>query len=206
MTAALDPFLPEPDVRERFSVEIRAPAALVMEEARGFDLQSLPLVKLTFWLRERLMGAPPSGPRVPQGLLAETRALGWGTLVDEPDRLIVCGAACQPWLAEVTFRAIGAEEFAAYREPSQVKIGWTLEAEALGPALTRFSHETRVAATDAESRGRFSRYWRWARVGIIGIRLLLMPAIRRRAERRWREEGRLGGGVSGGEGTPGRPS
>lgn len=188
MTAALDPFLPDPDVQERFSVEVRAPAALVMEEARGFDLQSLPLVKLIFRLRERLMGAPPSGPRVPQGLLAEIRGLGWGTLVDQPDRLLVCGARCQPWLAEVTFRAIPAEQFAAYREPDQVKIGWTLEAEALGPDRTRFSHETRVAATDPESRRRFARYWRWARVGIIGIRLLLMPAIRRRAERRWRRE------------------
>lgn len=191
MTAALDPFIPEPDVRERFSVEVRAPAALVMEESRNFDLQSLPLVKLIFRLRERLMGAP-SAPRVAQGIVAETRSLGWGTLVDEPDRLIVCGARCQPWLAEVTFRAIPGEEFAGYREPGQVKIGWTLEAEALGPALTRFSHETRVVATDEESRRRFRRYWRWARVGIIGIRLLLMPAIRRRAEQRWREEGTRG--------------
>lgn len=199
MTAALDPFIPEPDVRERFAVEIRAPSALVMEVARNFDLQSLPLVKLIFRLRERLMGAR-SEPRVPQGLVAETRALGWGTLVDEPDRLLVCGARCQPWLAEVTFRAIPAAEFAGYREPDQVKIGWTLEAEALGPALTRFSHETRVKATDPESRRRFARYWRWARVGIIGIRLLLLPAIRRRAERRWRD---AGPGPAG-EGTPER--
>jgi hypothetical protein len=29
------------------------------------------------------------------------------------------------------------------------------------------------------------RYWRWARFGIIAIRLLLLPAIRREAERRW---------------------
>lgn len=191
MTAALDPFLPEPDVRERFSVEVRAPAALVMEAARTFDLQSLPLVKLIFRLRERLMGVPAT-PRVSQGLVAETRGLGWGTLVDEPDRLLVCGARCQPWLAHVTFRAIPVDEFAGYREPGQVKIGWTLEAEALGPALTRFCHETRVAATDEDSRRRFARYWRWARVGIIGIRLLLLPAIRRRAERRWREEGTRG--------------
>lgn len=193
MTAALDPFLPEPDVRERFAVEIHAPAALVMEVARNFDLQSLPLVKLIFRLRERLMGVR-SAPRIPQGLLAETRGLGWGTLVHEPDRLLVCGARCQPWLGEVTFAPIPAGEFAGYREPGQVKIGWTLEAEALGPARTRFSHETRVTATDPESRRRFARYWRWARVGIIGIRLLLLPAIRRQAVQRWRQERRLGPG------------
>jgi hypothetical protein len=66
-----------------------------------------------------------------------------------------------------------------------VKIAWTLEAESLGSAVTRFAHETRAMATDAGARIRFRRYWRWARFGIVGIRLLLMPAIRRAAERRW---------------------
>jgi hypothetical protein len=40
-------------------------------------------------------------------------------------------------------------------------------------------------ATDAEARRRFRRYWRWARFGIVAIRLLILPAIRREAERRW---------------------
>jgi hypothetical protein len=29
------------------------------------------------------------------------------------------------------------------------------------------------------------RYWRWARFGIIAIRLFMLPAVRREAERRW---------------------
>jgi hypothetical protein len=40
-------------------------------------------------------------------------------------------------------------------------------------------------ATDAGARLKFRRYWRWARFGIVAIRLLLLPAIRRAAERRW---------------------
>jgi hypothetical protein len=55
-------------------------------------------------------------------------------------------------MANVGFVAIPAERFAAYAEPDQVKIAWTLEAEALGPARTRFAHETRVVATDAGAR------------------------------------------------------
>jgi hypothetical protein len=42
-------------------------------------------------------------------------------------------------------------------------------------------------ATDAPARARFRRYWRWARFGIVSIRLLLLPAVRRAAERQWRE-------------------
>ena len=190
LASPLDAFIPRPDVRERFEKRIEAPAALVMEAATDLDLQSLPLVRAIFWLREKVMRVPPQPARRRQGLLAETRELGWGTLVEEPGRLIVCGAACQPWRAEVEFTPIPARRFAAYPEPNQVKIAWTLEAEALGPALTRFVHETRVVATDAEARARFGRYWRWARFGIVAIRLLLLPAVRRSAERRWAQRGR----------------
>jgi hypothetical protein len=182
----LDAFIPHPDVRECFHTTIRAPASIVMDEATRFDLQALPLVHTIFRLREKLMRASPSSePRKPQGLLAETRGLGWATLVDQPDRLIVCGATCRPWQAEAGFTPIPPDVFASFAEPNLVKIAWTLEAESLGPALTRFRHETRAVATDAEARARFRGYWRWARFGIVSIRLLLLPAIRRRSERRW---------------------
>lgn len=187
----LDPFLPDPDVRERFETTIHAPATLVIEVAAGFDLQSIPIVRTIFRMRERLMRAPPPPPRTSRGLLAEMRSLGWGLLSEKPGELVACGAACQPWLADVRFTPIPAERFAAYAEPRQVKIAWTLEAEALRPEITRFVHETRVVATDAEARRRFCRYWRWARFGIVAIRLLLLPAIRRAAERRWSERLRL---------------
>jgi hypothetical protein len=183
--AALDPFIPRPDVRERFDTIVAAPAPLVMDVAAGFDMQSIPLVRAIFRMREVIMRAPTSGPRAPQGLLAETRGMGWGLLLEEPGRLVVCGASARPWMANVGFVPIPAERFAAYAEPDQVKIAWTLEAEALGPARTRFAHETRAVATDAGARLKFRRYWRWARFGIVAIRLLLLPAIRRAAERRW---------------------
>lgn len=184
----LDPFIPRPEVRERFRTKVRAPAALVMDTARNLDLQSLMPVRAIFRLREKLMRAGPARPRVPQGIVAETRALGWGLLMERPGRVLVCGAACQPWRAEVRFRAIPAADFAAHAEPDQVKIAWSLEVEPVDPTTTIFSHETRAVATDAQARTKFRRYWRWARFGIVAIRLLLLPAVRRRAERRWRAE------------------
>ena len=184
-SAPLDRFIPHPDIRERFETTIRAPAELVMEVAGEFDMQSLPVVRAIFWLREKLTRAAPTAPRRPQGILAETRSLGWGLLAEQRGRLVVCGAVCQPWLPDVKFTPIAADRFATYAEPGQVKIAWTLEAEALGPAITRFAQETRAMATDEEARSRFRRYWRWARFGIITIRLLMLPAVRRVAERRW---------------------
>jgi len=184
-TAPLERFIPHPDVRERFETTIRAPAGMVMDVAGEFDMQSLPAVKLIFRLRERLTRATRVVPRKPQGILEETRALGWGLLAEQPGRFIVCGATCQPWLADVVFSAVAPDQFLAYAQPGQVKIAWMLEAAEIGPGLTRFGQETRAVATDLQSRIRFHRYWRWARFGIIAIRLLMLPAIRRAAERRW---------------------
>lgn len=185
----LTAFIPAPDVRERFSIRVRAPAGLVFEVATEIDLQSLAPVRWIFRLREKLMRAGPLPPRHPQAMLQELLGLGWGILLEQPGRLIVGGAACQPWKADVVFRAIPAAQFASYNEPDQVKIAWTLEAEPIGTALTHFSSETRVVATDAAARARFRRYWRWARFGIVAIRRLLLPAVRREAERRWRVAG-----------------
>lgn len=186
--ACLDRFMPRFDVRERFETTIRAPAACVMKTAVEFDMQSIGLVRGVFRLREWLMSADPAPVRAPQGILAETRSLGWGLLEQEQGRLVACGAVCQPWLANVQFTALAPERFPGYQEPGQVKIAWTLEALGTGTESTCFAQETRAVATDAEARRKFMRYWRWARFGIIGIRLLLLPAIRRTAERNWSRE------------------
>lgn len=189
-TVPLDRFIPSPDVRERFEVTVRAPAALVLETAAGFDMQSLAPVRAIFRLRERVMGARTPVAREPQGILEETRRLGWGVLDQSPGRFVICGACCRPWEADVTFVALPAREFAAYHGPHEVKIAWTLEAHPIAPAVTRLVQETRAVATDATARREFLRYWRWARFGIVAIRWLMLPAVRRSAERRWKIETR----------------
>ncbi len=149
-------------------------------------MQSVPLVRAIFWLRGKLMRATPAA-RTPLGFVDEMLALGWGRLGEEPGELFVAGAVCQPWLANVTFTPVPSDRFRAFAEPNQVKITWTLEARSRGEALTELATETRAVATDPEARRRFVGYWRWARMGIVPIRWLLLRAIRREAEWRWRQ-------------------
>lgn len=183
--ALLDRFVPDLDVRERFETTVHAPAELVMRVAVDFDMQSVAAVRAIFRTREIFLGTAGAARRRPQGILEETRGLGWGVLDRQAGRYVVCGARCQPWLADVRFTAIHPRDFASYDEPDQVKIAWTLEAEPIAGDVTRFAQETRAVATDPQAREKFRRYWRWARFGIIAIRLLLLPAVRRRAERQW---------------------
>jgi hypothetical protein len=185
MPAVLDRFIPHPNAGSRHEITVHAPADLVLRTARDFDIQSIPMIRAIFWLRAKMLGARESA--LPQaGLVEVMQGLGWGCLAEERDHFFVAGAACQPWLADVVFSPIAPERFAHYAEPDQVKIAWTLEAESLGPALSRFATETRVAATDEQARIKFRRYWRVFGIGIVMIRKLLLPVLRREAEREWK--------------------
>lgn len=187
MASPLDPFIPGFDVRERFQLRARAPGPLVYQTAAEFNFESVPLVRAIFWLRTRIMGSRPGPPNpLARGLLAGAPSLGWGVLQEEPGRLFVAGAHCQPWLPDVTFTPLAPGDFRAFAAPGRVKIAWTLEVDALGPGHCTLATETRALATDTETRRRFRAYWRWARFGIYSIRWLLLPAIRRDAEARYR--------------------
>ena len=183
--SGLDRFLPEYDVRERHSIAIQAPARLVFETARDYDMRSLRPVAAILRARAWVLGSSRAAePR--RGLAEETRSLGWGLLEEEAGRFYCSGAVCQPWLADVVFEPVPPAEFRNYRGPDRVKIAWTLEALPLGPERTRFSSETRVAASDSGARRKFLRYWRFVRPGVVLIRVFLLRGIRRSAERAWR--------------------
>jgi hypothetical protein len=181
---SVERFMPLADVRECHETLVHAPAALVFEVAESFDLQSLALVRLVFRARGWLLGSSEGPPPRREALLEAMRGYGWGTLARVPGRALVMGAVTQPWLADVTFRSVRPDRFARYAEHGAVKIVWTIEAIPLGPVLTRLRTQTRVLAPDAATRARFQRYWWWARIGIRLIRWLVLPAIRREAERR----------------------
>lgn len=178
----LDRFMPVYDVAERHQVRVGAPADVTLAIAKTADLQGSPLVRAIFRARELVLGAAPVQRRA-VGLVEEMTALGWGVLADEPGRELVVGAVTQPWLADVAFRAVPPNEFASFREPGYVKIAWTLRADPDGPHASIFRTETRVTTTDAEARARFRWYWARFSAGIVLIRRVLLPAVKRGAER-----------------------
>jgi len=184
--ALLDRFMPTYAVRGRHQITVRAPAALVMQVARNFDIESIWLVRTLFSLRARLLGAP-APPQQRDGFLDQMQKIGWGCLAEDPAQYFIAGAACRPWQADPGFSPVAPELFATFSEPDQVKIVWTLEANEIAPALTRFATETRAEPTDETARIQFKSYWRKFGAGIILIRLVLLPAIRKRAEQMWRE-------------------
>jgi hypothetical protein len=183
--ALLDRFMPDCEVRERHAVRVVAPAAATFAAARGLELHRSPLIRGIFRARELIMGATTTRNRAPpRPFLEEVLSLGWRVLGEEPDREIVIGAVTQPWRADVVFRGIAPEEFAAFHEAGYVKIAWTLSATPLGPSDSMFHTETRAIATDPGSRARFRRYWTLVSPGIGLIRLETLRLVKREAEAR----------------------
>jgi hypothetical protein len=184
VSETIDRFLPEADVRERWEAVVHAPAWLLFDVAEHFEIESIPLVRAIFWLRAKLLGGRYE--RLHRGLVEETLEIGWGRLASTPGRELVMGSVTQPWFGDVKFRALPPRDFVAFQEPDQVKIVWTIEAEPLGPDVARFRTQTRVLAIGQEARQKFRIYWRKFGVGIRLIRWLVVPAVKREAERRFR--------------------
>ena len=182
----LDPFMPVCEVAERHEIEVGAPAATTYAAARAVDLDDSCACRAIFRVREWLLGADSrAAPRA--GLLAQTLALGWGVLTEDPGREIIVGAVTQPWRANVKFHALPPEQFAAFDTPGYAKIVWTLAAEPRGPDKSIFRTETRVATTDPESRRRFRLYWSVFSPGILLIRSRSLALVKAEAERRYLE-------------------
>ncbi len=150
----LDRFLPEFDVVERHHVHVAAPAQIALAAACDMDLFRSTIVRGIFKVRELILGSRPEETVLPQGLLAQVKALGWGVLAEIPGREIVFGAVTQPWMANVVFRPLPADEFGAFHEPGYVKIIWTLRADPIGAAESVARTETRVVTTDPTARAK----------------------------------------------------
>jgi hypothetical protein len=180
----LDRFMPDFDIVERHHIRVAAPAAVTLAAACELDLEQSALVRVIFRAREVLLGSRAPHRSLPRGLLPQVKALGWGVLAETQGQEIVMGAVTQPWQADVVFRALPPNEFAAFAEPGFVKIAWTLRADALDPHTSVFRTETRALATDPVSSARFRRYWSLVSPGIRLIRIAMLPLLKSEAERR----------------------
>ncbi len=186
----LDQFMPAYEIVERHHIRVAAPADVTLAAAQEMDLQGSSVARTIIRARELILRATAEKRRCPRGLLAEVQSLGWGVLAEVPGREVVVGAVTRPWEANVTFRAIAPDQFAAFDEPGYVKIAWTLRSEPIGASDSMFRTETRAIATDAGARRTFRRYWSLLSPGIIIIRWTLLQPLKAEAEHRARQQAR----------------
>jgi hypothetical protein len=187
--AVLDQFMPRYDVVECHELRLDAPPSATFAAAKEMDFDDSRMVRAIFKARELLLRSKGETAPAPHGVVAKTLSMGWGLLAEVGEREIVVGAVTKPWEANPVFRALSADEFAAFSEPDYVKIAWTLRADPKDDGGSIFRTETRAIATDAQARKKFRMYWSFLSPGIIFIRSAMLTSLRDAADRKWRVEG-----------------
>lgn len=178
----LETFIPDYEVGIQHEIGVQASAECTFDAACRARMGESAIIEALFKIRELFIGHPQVEMPRKDTLLEQMTAIGWRVLAEAPGRELVFGTVTQPWRSDAVFRAVPAEQFAAFDEPGYVKIVWTLRADPVDATSCIALTETRVATTDAEARRRFRWYWSCLSPGIKIIRHVMLRQIKRAAE------------------------
>jgi len=188
----LDDHLPRFDFVERHALDVSAPPAAAFAAIRRADLGGGPLTRTLFFLRA-LPGLAVAPRETARRFLARREPLpltfgalasvGFVILGEDPGREIVLGTIGRFWRPSGGMRPFASAEFGAFAEEGWAKAAWNFRVEARPSGGAILFTETRVLCTDPLSRRRFRRYWRIVRPFSGLIRIEMLSAIRREAER-----------------------
>jgi hypothetical protein len=182
----LDEFMPAYQFNEFHSVHVKASREQVYRAIKSVTAEEITFFHTLVWIRrvgrpgpESILNPPPGQP-----LLDVATRTGFIVLAEEPDREIVVGTlvgAPQGWRPShkgtpADFKGLHLPGFAL------AAMNFRLEEDQAAPGTTIVTTETRVYATDADSRGRFAGYWRVIYPGSALIRRMWLRAIVKRTE------------------------
>jgi hypothetical protein len=105
-------------------------------------------------------------------------------LTEEPGREIVLGVVGRFWQVSSGIHRIEPEEFVDFDAPGFAKAAWNFVVSERPGGGSTVVTETRVACTDADSRRKFTCYWRLVGPFSGLIRRVLLRGIKRDAESR----------------------
>ena len=181
---ALDGTTPSYQFHEFHAIAIRATPERIHRAIRDVTADEILLFHTLTWIRRFGRPAPESVLNAPerQPLLDVATRTTFLTLADTPDEIVVGTVVIAPpgWRRRTLQTP---DEFFAVRQRSGFALGtMNFEVRREGDESI-VTTETRVHATDPESRRRFAVYWRLIYPGSAFIRRMWLRAIKNRAER-----------------------
>ena len=122
------------------------------------ELRALP-IRIGAWLR----GEAPPSTTDPLRLRDLPEVGTWVRLDETEGEEIVFGAIGAVWQPDIEWVEVDAETVDDFDAPGYAKIAAGISIRPYGEGRTLVTYEARTAATDANSRRRFRRYW-----GLVG--------------------------------------
>lgn len=178
---AIDRHLALYDVRSHHEIEVGAAPDATWRAMRNLDLgRSAPVAALL---------ALRTVPHVLTGKIRPSRSVtldsileaGFTVLEERPPKELAVGAVGKFWRPDSGLVSISPEEFSTFNDSGYTKAALTFTVEERdGGSL--LATETRVAATDASARRKFSLYWRAIAPFSGFIRRIMLREIKRTAE------------------------
>jgi hypothetical protein len=183
----LDAHLRSYDVVLTEHLVVEASPEVVFAAVKNYDFLTTDAVLVTALMALRTVPGRLRGRSVatPSTLMLATDASalpGWVNLGEMPGRELVFGAVGTFWKADIEWRDVPADEFAAFAEPGWGKIGCHLLVRPDGPGRSILSYECRTATTDLTSRAQMSRYWWLIRPFVAYILRAVLRTIREGVE------------------------
>jgi hypothetical protein len=181
----LDEFLPADQFVEFHWTRVKAPREGVYAAIREVTAGEITLFRALTWIRrggqfgkESILNAPHDKP-----LLDVALRTGFMKLAEEPNREIVMGTLVAAPKGARLKKDPTPQDFKALQSPGFGLAAINFRQEDAANRGTILTTETRVYATDASVRKKFSAYWRVIYPGSALIRVMWLPAIKSRAKR-----------------------
>jgi hypothetical protein len=182
----IDDFLPAYDVSEYHEIDIRAPRQRVYEAVSNLNMSRSKIVRLLLALRgmPALLRRTNHSAKEPGFNLAGLLRSGFVLLGKEPQKELLLGLVGKFWKPIGKIQKIRADEFQTFNEKGFAKATWNFAIDEKSPDKIRLSTETRVLCLDDASRWRFRFYWTFIRPFSGLIRMEMLRAIRKEAEKK----------------------
>lgn len=178
----LDDVIPDPDYRVSYSRVVKAAPGVVWDELHGVTMSALPLSRILEAVR-LLPAWLSSRKHQPLGERSFFDATPLPVLFSKRPEIVISAGLSQAWrlLGGLKPPRLDAAALRAWSQPGWIKAGMEFRLQPTEEG-TLLSTETRVLATDPQSRRAFARYWFFIRPSSGAIRREVLKVVARRAE------------------------
>jgi hypothetical protein len=180
----IDSFAADPDEVEIHSIAIAASPQTVHRAIWSADLGGSIIVKGLLGLRALPGMLLHRDRKVPRDLRITLQTIinsGFGLLADEPEEILL-GVNGRFWRPTGNLLPFDRDNFMTPIPPRQARAVWNFHIKPSGSG-TILSTETRVTCGDPVSLKKFRRYWFFVRPFSGLIRLVMLRAVKREAQR-----------------------
>ena len=184
----MDSFLPIYNFNEVHTITVQASTIRVFQAIKDLTYSELsPLVHFLFALRSlpnRLSGNNKQRLNVAKPILEQILDISFILLAEEANHELVLGTIGQFWRAKGNSNGKPARtvhDFITFHRPGYAKAVMNFCVEDCNDRVKVIT-ETRIYASDQQTRAKFSAYWRLIYPGSAFIRIMWLKAIKHQAE------------------------